>query len=201
MEKFNSSNYREPRQKSIVLLWAQSPNAKLIMSSKAPALCNVTGCVCIWRGVQENTCVDVLQKIYNEVRMRGTCAVKRWRCFIVCLCMSVYEWIHADTCICEFNFSSKTSHWKCLKMSEKTKKQKPKHCKVHEWDCNNSKWLFPLSPAHSPSPLADRKTQELIQVRPKQPINFKIDPGVNPVLLCSNGGGDFKWERFFSSWY
>lgn len=109
MEKFNSSNYREPRQKSILLLWAERPNAKLIMSSKAPALCNVSVwavyervhrcvCVCIhstFASVHAG-CACAIQKIYNEVRVSRMCAAERWRCFIACLCMSVYECALAD---------------------------------------------------------------------------------------------------------
>lgn len=62
MEKFNSSNYREARQKSILLLWAESPNAKLIMSSKAPALCNVSVRV---------TCVQVRVYSHSQVCTLG----------------------------------------------------------------------------------------------------------------------------------
>lgn len=49
MEKLNSSNYRKVRRKSIALLWALGPNAKLIMSSKALAFSLLTLCVCVLR--------------------------------------------------------------------------------------------------------------------------------------------------------
>lgn len=65
MEKFNSPNYRQPRQKSILLLWAECPNAKLIMSDKAPALRNASVC--------KQVCVLTWARVCQRVKSSGGC--------------------------------------------------------------------------------------------------------------------------------
>lgn len=108
-------------KKSILLLWAERPNAKLIMSSKAPALCNVSVhvvCVSTLASVHRRCTRIRVQKIYNEVRVSRMCSAARWRCFIVCLRASVYKSVHTDTCICEFNFGCSCLQelliWRCF---------------------------------------------------------------------------------------
>lgn len=67
-------------KKSILLLWAERPNAKLIMSSKASALCNVSvHVVCVSTQASVHSwCTRVrVQKIYNEPRVSRMCSAAR----------------------------------------------------------------------------------------------------------------------------
>ena len=76
----------EPKQKSIPLLWAESPNTKLIMSSKAPALCV---------RVSESVCIYIQPQFKRLGKKMGALSLV---CFCVCLC-TVCVWVCVSACV------------------------------------------------------------------------------------------------------